>query len=161
MKTKLTALTMAIAALSIVLLPSCASLNKAPDPVKIQEAIAEYRNQELELIRETIPESERADRFIHLLGERDRLLAKLSEDIGAYRMQLSELNGDYNADRRSFDTLIDGFNQKRAAGQLEIIGLIAAMKMETTPEEWKVIARFQNKRLDPRRLTYGQAATGG
>ncbi len=162
MKKVLAALAAVIISISVVLVTSCGIIiKKAPDPAKIQEAIAEYRNQELELVRETIPDSERADRFIQLLGERDRLVAKFAEDIEKYRMQMSELNADYNADRRSFDTLIDRFNQRRGAGQLEIIELIAAMKTETTPEEWKVIAKFQTKRLDPRRLTYGQEAAGG
>lgn len=154
------------AALSIALLPSCGIIikkgpEKALDPAKIQEAIAEYRNQELELIRETILDSESADQFIQLLGERDRLFDKFSEDIEKYRIQMSDLNKDYNSDRQSFDTLMDRFNQRRMAGQLEVIELIAAMKAETTPEEWKVIAKFQSKRLDPRRLTYDQTAAGG
>ncbi len=75
MKTTLTALAAIIAAISILLLPACASRKDAPDPIKVQEEIADYRNQELGLVQSTVSHQERADRLIQLLGERDRLVS--------------------------------------------------------------------------------------
>ncbi len=75
MKTTLAALAAIIAAITILLLPACASRKDAPDPIKVQEKIAEYRNQELQLVRSTVSNHERADRLIQLPGERDRLVS--------------------------------------------------------------------------------------
>ena len=43
-----------ITTLVVVLLASCATLKKAPDPGKVQAQIAEARAQELELVRATV-----------------------------------------------------------------------------------------------------------
>lgn len=160
MKTILMAMAVVFWTICILLLPACASPNKAPDPVKLQEEIAKYRNQELELVRKTVRDSDRADRLIQLLDERDRLMAGYVKEIGAYREQMSELNADYNADRKSLEMLIANYNSQRAAGQREFLDLIGLMKMETTPEEWRSISRFQLKRLDPRQMTYSQVTVG-
>jgi hypothetical protein len=74
---------------------------------------------------------------------------------------MSKLNADYHADRESFETLVANYNSQRAVAQKKFTALIAAMKMEASPEEWKIISKFQVERLQPQRLTYGQAATGG
>ena len=146
--------------ISILLVPACSSRKEVPDPVKVQEEIAEYRKQEVDLVRETVSDHERAGRLTQLLSERDRLISSHAKEIGAYRKQLSELNADYSADRKSFDILMVGYNSQRAAAQIELTKLIGAMKSETTPEEWKVISKFQLKRLNPRQLAYGQPAAG-
>ncbi len=150
-----------VSAVIVLLLAACASRSEAPDPVTLQEEIAAYRSQELELVRATVLDAERAGRLIELLGERDRSISVYVKKITTFREQMSDLNADYNANRESFDQLLEAFNSQRAAGQKEFTDLIAAMKMETTAEEWKVISKFQVKRLDPRHLTYGQAAAGG
>jgi hypothetical protein len=87
-------------------------------------------------------------------------MAGYVKEIGAYREQMSELNADYNADRKSLEMLIANYNSQRAAGQREFLDLIGLMKMETTPEEWRSISRFQLKRLDPRQMTYSQVTVG-
>ncbi len=160
MKTALTALAAVIAALSILLLPACASRNDAPDPKMVQAEIAGYRDQEIELVRSTVADQERADRLIRLLGERDRLVSDSVKEIDAYRRQMSVLNADYNAQRESFDVLMARFNSRRATSQNEFTALISAMKSETTAGEWKIISRYQLKRLHPRTLSYGQASGG-
>ena len=149
-----------LSAILILFLPACASRNEAPDPVKVQEEIAEYRSQELELVRSTVTDHERADRLIRFLGERDRLVSDSVKVIDEYRKQISELNADYNADRESFDVLIAEYNSQRATVQKEMTALIRDMKKETTAGEWKIISRFQLKRLHPRKLSYGQASGG-
>jgi hypothetical protein len=40
------------------------------------------------------------------------------------------------------------------------IALIADMKKETTSREWKVISKFQLKRLNPRQIGYSQTSEG-
>jgi len=160
MKTTLTVTISTIAAISLLLLPACASRKDAPDPIKVKEEIAEYRNEELELIRSTVSDQECADRIIQLLGERDRLVSEHTKEISAYREQMSALNADYNAERDSFNMLMTSYNRQRAAAQKEFVALIAAMKAEMTLEEWKIFSKYQLKKLHPRKLSYGQA-TGG
>jgi hypothetical protein len=158
MKTVLIAIAATLSAMSVLLLPACSSRNEAPDPVAVQEELAGNRNQELELVRATITDQERAERFVGLLNQRDKLVADYTKGVQQYRAEMAKLNANYDADRESFDSLIAGFNGRRAVAQEEFIDLAVAMKRETTPEEWKAISRFQLKKLDPRRLTYGRAA---
>jgi predicted secreted protein len=160
MKTTFAVLAAIISAISILFLPACASRKDAPDPVKVQEEIAEYRNQELELVRSTVSDHDRANRLIQLLGERDRLASDHAKEISEYRKQMSALNADYNAERESFDMLMTSYNRRRETAQKEFVALIEAMKKETTAEEWKIISKYQLKRLHPRELSYGQASEG-
>ena len=147
MKTNFTTVLAIFLAIALLQFSACASRKEAPDPVKVQEEIAEYRNQELELVRATIPDSERANRLIRLLGERDKLISDSTKIINEYRERMSQLNADYNADRESFETLVANYNSQRAAAQKKFTALIGTMKVETNPEEWKVISKFQLKRL--------------
>jgi len=160
MKKILITATATLAAISFLLLPACASRKEAPDPVKVQEQIAEDRSQELDLVRSTVLDEERAERLIDLLADRYRLIADHSKEIGAHRDRMSVLNADYNAERKSFDVLIASYNSQRATAQKEFVSLIEAMKKETTAEEWKVITKYQLKRLDHRKLTYSQPSGG-
>ena len=140
MKTILIAIAATLSAISILLLPACSSRNEAPDPVAVQEEIAVYRSQELELVRATITDQERAERFVALLSERDQLVADYTKEVQQYRAGMAKLNANYDAERETFDSLIAGFNSRRAVAQEEFIDLAAAMKRETTPEEWKGIS---------------------
>jgi hypothetical protein len=161
MKTTVSAVSAILLTTGLLLFSACSLRPQVPDPVKVQEEIAEYRRQELALISATIPDPERAERMIQLIGERDELIAQSTKTINAYREEMSILNADYHADRESFETLVASYNSQRAAAQERFTALIGAMKMEASPEEWKVISKFQLQRLEPRRLTYGQTAAGG
>jgi hypothetical protein len=160
MKKILSYLTAILTAISFLLLPACASNKEAPDPAKVQEQIAEYRSQELDLVRSTVLDEERAERLIDLLADRDRVIANHTKVIMTYKEEMSALNVDYNAQRESFDVLVTGYNDQRETAQTELLSLIKAMKKETTAEEWKVISKFQIKRLEPRELTYNQPSGG-
>jgi hypothetical protein len=160
MKTTLAVMVAVLTAMTLTLLPACASRKEAPDPIKVQEEIAEYRNQELELVRTTVLDDQRADHLIQLIGKRDQLISGYVKEIQTYRKKMAELNADYDAERRSFDELMGNYNIRRSAAQQELIDLIADMKRTTTPEEWKAISKFQLKRLNPRTLAYSQAQAG-
>ena len=149
-----------IAMVALTLL-SCTSLRQAPDPAKVLAQIAEYREQEISLVRETVEDPERADRLVTLLAERDRLTAQYAKRITEHREKLAALAADYDSRREDFEALLADFNRRRAAAQQESIELVAAMKAATTAEEWETISKFQLKRLDLRRLSYGMAGQGG
>lgn len=140
---------------NIVLAIAACSLQKAaPDPAVLEQQIADARVEELELVRSTIHDSGRADRFIELLGARDRLIDAFVDDVTQHREAMARLNADYDAERSDFETLLADYNRKRTAGQAALIDLIADMKESTTADEWDVIADFQMDRLDIRRLAY-------
>ena len=154
--------TMAIAATALVVLvlAACASRKEAPDPVAVQEQIAEYRSEEIELVRSTVLDADRAERLIALLGERDQLISDHVQEIIAYRKEISALNADYNAERESFDVQMSKYNKQRESAQREVVALIAAMKKETTVDEWKILSKYQLKRLNPRKTGYPQTSGG-
>jgi len=150
-----------LALAGVVLMPACSSLHKAPDPQAIEQQVAAARSEELELVRATIQDPERAERLIELLAERDRLIAGYTDEIEAHRRKMTALNADYHSQRADFEALLTKFNQRRAESQKELVDLIYSMKQTTTAEEWKTIANFQLKRLHLRSLTYGAVSAGG
>jgi len=160
MKISLTTIAIASTALFVLVLAACASRKEAPDPAAVQEQIAEYRVEEIDLVRSTVLDVDRAERLIALLGERDQLVSDHVKEIVAHRAEVSALNADYNAERESFDVLLNKYNKQRESAQREIVALIAAMKKETTADEWKVISKYQLKRLNPRQTGYQQASGG-
>jgi septal ring factor EnvC (AmiA/AmiB activator) len=150
----------AIALLAVVLMPACASLRLPSRAVDVRAQIAEYREEEVELVRTTIADPARAERLLALLVERDRLADEYAKRITEHRQKMAALAADYDAERGEFEALLARFNQRRAAAQRESLDVVAAMKETTTANEWKTIARFQLKRLNLRQLSYGQAAKG-
>jgi hypothetical protein len=145
----------------LMLLASCATLNQAPDPAKLRAQIDAAREQELALVRETVADPVRAERFIELLVERDRLVEEHARLLAAHREKMAVLAADYDARREDFEALLADFNRRRAVAQNEMIDLVAAMKAATTADEWKTISKFQLKRLEPRKLVYGAVAQDG
>jgi flagellar motility protein MotE (MotC chaperone) len=145
----------------LVLLASCDTLTRAPDPGKVQAQIAEAREQELALVRATVVDPGRAERFIELLVERDRLVEEHARLLAAHREKMAVLAADYDARREDFEALLTDFNRQRAVAQKETIDLVAAMKAATTADEWETISKFQLKRLELRKLVYGAASQGG
>lgn len=160
MKTTLTTIAVVIAAMAILVLAACASRKEAPDPAAVQEQIAEYRAQEIDLVRSTVLDDDRADRIIALLGKRDQLISDHVKEIVAYRKEISALNADYDTQRENFNELMSRYNDQRESAQREIVALIADMKKETTSDEWKVISKYQLKRLNPRQTGYSQTSGG-
>ena len=145
----------------LVLLASCAALRQPPDPAEVQAQIAESREQETELVRATVMDPARAERFVGLLRERDLLVEEHARRLIEYRRKVATLSADYDARREDFEALFADFNRQRESAQKETVDLVVAMKEATTADEWKTISRFQLKRLDPRKLVYGTAARGG
>ena len=145
----------------LVVVSSCATLGQAPDPDKVRAQIAAAREQEISLVRATVADPERAERLVELLHDRDRLVAEHATLLVAYRKKIAALSADYDARREDFEALLAEFNRQRAVAQKETIELVVAMKAATTADEWKTIARFQLKRLEPRKLVYGVAAQEG
>ncbi len=148
------------ASLSVVLLVSCTTLGQPPDPAEVQAQITEALEQEIALVRATVADTGRSERFMELLRQRDRLVEKHARFLVAHRERMAALAADYDARREDLEALLADFNEQRATAQKETIDLVAAMKAATTADEWKTISKFQLKRLEPRKLVYGAAAQG-
>ena len=160
MNTTITKIAIAIIAIVALVLAACASRKDAPDPAAVQEQVAEYRAAEIDLIRSTVLDDDRAERLIALLGERDRLISDHVNEIIAYRKDMSALNANYDAERESFDVLLDNYNKQRESAQREIVAVLATMKKETTVDEWKIISKYQLKRLNLRQIGYREVQGG-
>jgi ribosomal protein L17 len=131
-----------------------------PDPELIEQVIADARVDELELVRETIADPGRAQAFISLLEERDRLLERFAEQHSTHKQLITELSRDYQAERGEFEALLATFNRNRDSAQKELIELVARMKQATNTEEWRKISAFQTKRLNLRQIVYRETAAG-
>ena len=160
MKATLATVAVAITVTTVLILAACASRKEAPDPAAVQEQIAEYRAQEIDLVRSTVLDDDRADRLIALLGKRDQLVSDHVQEITTHRKEIAALNANYDAERESFDVLLKNYNKQRESAQRKFVELIAAMKKETTVDEWKVISKYQIKKLDPRQTGYRQVQGG-
>ena len=151
----------AVVVAALLSMGSCAAQKTAPDPASIEDQIAAAKVEELELVRSTIADPERADRFIELLAERERILARVVERVAAHKEQVYRLDADDDAERADFEAVFADYNRARADLQTEMVDLIGAMKQATTAEEWKALSSFQLKRLNLRELAYGGQAGGG
>lgn len=144
-------------AISLLLLPACAKRKGVPDPEKVQAKMAATLDAERELVRSTVVDADSAERLIELLAERDRLVAEQAERVIRYQQRMLALGVDYDAERADFDAVAATYNTERREWQREVAELIATMKAETTAEEWKKIARYELKNLNPRELAYEPA----
>ena len=152
--------TVALAVAVVMLLPACAGRKGPPDPAKVQRKMTATLEGEKELIRSKIASPERANALVALLDDRDRLVAEQAKTVADYRDRMKALNADYDAERSDFDDAVAAYNEDRAKWQKEFVDLISAMKTEATDEEWKAIAKYQLKNLNPREMSYKQAGGG-
>ena len=152
---------MAIAGAMALAIAACASFQSAPDPARVEREIAASKASELELVRSTIRDPVRTERFIDLLAQREQLMQRFVGQIIDHRKRMKVLNADYNTERSDFETQLADYNRKRAIAQQELVELITAMKQTTTADEWREIAAFQLDRLDPRHLAFGGLKEGG
>lgn len=143
------------------LLFACATQQAALDPAQIEHEIAATKAEELDLVRATIREPARADRFIALLAEREQLLKRFSLQIAAHKEQMAKLNADYWSERIDFDAALADYNRRRMKAQREFVDLLADMKQTATADEWSKISAFQLKQLSPRELAYSGQHGGG
>jgi len=158
--TRKTPAAVAVALMALLFSPGCAQRKGPPDPAKVQQKMAATLDAERELVRSTVADTGRADRLVELLAQRDRLVAEQAERIVRYRERMLALSADYDAERADFEEAAGVYNTERREWQRQVAELLAAMKNETTAEEWKTIAKYQHKKLNPRELAYGNARGG-
>ena len=141
------------------LLQACTAFREIAASLKAEPTVSEAQREEARLIRDTIRDAERAEQFLELVAERDRLVEHFSAEVEAHRSRMFALNSHYQAERKDFEALLVNYHDKRVDSQKELVELIYAMKQLTTAEEWKDISQFQIKHLNLRQLTYDAART--
>lgn len=144
-----------------MLMPGCALRKGPPDPAKVQQKIVAAKDAERALVERTVNDAERAARMVELLGDRDRIVAAHADAVVAYRGRMRELNADYDTTTEQLAAAVTEYNEQRFGLQTELAELVAEMKAATTAEEWKAIAKYELKKLEPRELIYGPAGGGG
>lgn len=149
---KLAVISSTCLALSIAV--GCASRSQAPDPDKLQAQIDATHAEFRELIASEVDDEARANALAALIDERDRSISEYSEVVQRYSIAMKALNADYSSTREEFDSLIRDYNRDRRAHQVKFVDLIGEMKATTTEEEWKALAKFELKELNPRTMSY-------
>ena len=138
----------------LVVLIGCASSSGPVDPAAVQAQFAATKIDLRELAASTIADPQHAAEFVALLNERDALVATQVDSIRRYRDAMRTLNADYDATREDFEILITGYNRSRRSVQSQFVDITNRMKGATTPEEWKTLATFELKELNPREMVY-------
>lgn len=113
---------------------------------------AQLRADENALVRATVADPARAEQLLRLIDERERLVDETRAMLEQYRREMKAVNADYDASRELIVEMIDYYNRDRARKQLAFIDLVTAMKRATTADEWAVIAAYQLKYFNPRKL---------
>ncbi len=142
--------------IAATLILSCSAQNSTPDPAEVERQITTTKTEEIELVRATIGDRERAAQFIALLRERDQLLNSFVAANSRHRDAIARLDADYFAERSAYEALLAEFNRSRAHAQRSLVELTMRMKAMTTNDEWLAISGFQLDRLDVRQLVYGK-----
>lgn len=158
-KLKLEVALLCILGLAVVL-PGCSLRKGPPDPAQVQRKVEAAKDAERSLIERTIQDADRSGRLLELLGERDRIVAAHVDAVVAYRGQMRTLNANYDTTAEQLSEAVAEYNTQRQGLQTELAELIEAMKAQTTVAEWKAIAKYQIKKLEPRELVYGPAGGG-
>ena len=138
----------------------CALRKGPPDPAKVQQKISAAKEAERALVERTVTDADRAARLAELLAERDRIVDAHGDAVAAYRERMRALNADYDTTDEELAEAVTEYNVQRFGLQTELAELIAEMKATTTAAEWKAIAKYELKKLDPRQLVYGPAGGG-
>ena len=138
----------------LVMLIGCASSSGPVDPAAVQAQFAATKVELRELAASTIEGPQHAMEFIALLDERDALVATQVDSIRRYRDAMRTRNADYDATREDFEILITDYNRSRRSVQSQFVDITNRMKGATTAEEWKTLAKFELKELNPREMVY-------
>jgi hypothetical protein len=137
------------------LIQACATFTEITASRQGDQTSSTAHSEELRLVGDIIKDADRAEQFLRLITERDRLIDIYSAEVEEHRSRMSALNSNYRAERKDFEVLLTNYHRKRVDSQQELVNLIDAMKQLTTPDEWKEISRFQIRHFNPRHMTYG------
>jgi hypothetical protein len=132
-----------------MLLLGCAQTDGQPDTAEAQQQIFDSRTELRKIVDETVNDIDRAATVQSLLDKRDQLVKEQMATVAKYQADLQAMNADYDSSRQKFEQLMTAYNEDRLRIQSAFIAYIGDMKASTTKEEWKVLANFESKKLDP------------
>jgi len=139
---------------ALVSVPGCALRKGPPDPAEVQQQSEKAQASEPELIGSTVEDPAKAAQVVELARRRNALVEQHAGTVQSYLISIRALNADYDSTREDFERVITAYNVKRETRQHAIAAVIEDMKSATTAAEWKTLARYQLKNLNPRDIVY-------
>ena len=103
--------------------------------------------EEMRIYIRKIPDPNRVEQLIVLVDVLQQDLAELNRTVRKFRSDMRTLNVDYDATREDFGKIFDEYNTTRKGKQREILTSYIKMKELTTPDEWKSLAKSEEKAL--------------
>ncbi|MEE4361482.1 MAG: hypothetical protein V2I63_08145 [Pseudomonadales bacterium] len=123
------------------------------DPAAVAAQFEAARAREQALVRETVADPDRMTTIVGLIDERDRIVSAYAERVRRYVEDARRLNGNYDARIEDFEVLVSEFRDARQSYQEAMVRIVDRMKDATSDAEWKRLAAFQLKELNPRSMT--------
>jgi len=103
--------------------------------------------EEMRIYIRKIPDPNRVEQLLVLVDALQQDLAELNRTVRKFRSDMRMLNANYDATRDDFDEILDDYNTTRKGKQREILTSYLKMKELTTPDEWKNLAKSEEKAL--------------
>ena len=125
----------------IILLSGCAHKQISGEEArqKVMEEMRAYIKK--------IPDSNRSEQLLMLLDTLKQDIAELNQTVHKFGSDMRALNTNYDATRKDFRKILDDYNATRKELQRDILTTYFKMKKMTTPEEWKALAKLEEKAL--------------
>ena len=137
-------------ATTILVVAGCGFRSTATDPGAVEAHFEAAKQDERQLLTAVVEDPERANTLLMLLDMRNQTVANHAATVETY---MRALNADYDAERADFEQLFATYRTDRQTYQQQLVNLIQQMKASTTAKEWKRLAKFQLKELNPRAMT--------
>ena len=118
-------------------------LRASPGSKKKADPIADLRAG----IAKNVADAERASRMSASVDEMERLIGEAGALVVKRKAELSPLLRDYRASREAVEAKLAEGNDQRAALARKVLEAHVAFKKETTPDEWKKLAKLEEQAL--------------
>jgi hypothetical protein len=103
--------------------------------------------EEMRIYIGKIQDPKRVEQLLVLVDALQQDLAELNRTVRKFGSDMRTLNVNYDATREDFDKMLDEYNTTRKGKQREILTSYLKMKELTTPDEWKSLAKSEEKAL--------------
>lgn len=142
-----------LAVATLVTTAGCGFRSTATDPAALEAHFEAARQSERQLVTEIVQDPQRTNALIMLLDKRDQTVAEHAKIVTTYINNMRTLNANYDAPQAEFEQLFASYRTSRQTYQQDLVNIIQQMKANTSAQEWKQLAKFQLKELNPRAMT--------
>lgn len=110
----------------------------------------DVRHQMLESLRDrirTFQDPGRKNQLMSLIDVLERDIGAFYKTIDEFRNDMKNMNKNYDARKDDFQELLNRYNSERKDYQMKIISSYFMIKELMTSEEWKTLAKIEDKML--------------